>query len=38
MNVPYPGFDKHWGVLASFGIMLIGVTVLYVIFRRKDWL
>jgi magnesium transporter len=38
MNVPYPGFDKPWGVLAAFGIMLVGVAILYVVFKRKDWL
>ena len=38
MNVPYPGFDKPWGVAAAFGIMLVGVVVLYVVFKRKDWL
>ena len=38
MNVPYPGFDKPWGVVAAFGIMAVGVAVLYVVFKRKDWL
>ena len=38
MNVPYPGFDTHWGVLVSVGIMVIAATVLYVVFRRNDWL
>ena len=38
MNVPYPGFGSHWGVLASALIMIVGVGGLYVIFRRRDWL
>jgi magnesium transporter len=38
MNVPYPGFGQHWGVLASALIMIVGVGGLYLIFRRRDWL
>jgi magnesium transporter len=38
MNVPYPGFGSHWGVLASALIMIVGVGGLYLIFRRRDWL
>jgi magnesium transporter len=38
MNVPYPGFDRPWGVSAAFGIMIAFAIVLYVVFRRKDWL
>jgi magnesium transporter len=38
MNVPYPGFDRSWGVGASFGLMVVLAIVLYLIFRRKDWL
>jgi magnesium transporter len=38
MNVPYPGFDRSWGVGTSFGLMIVFAIVLYVIFRRKDWL
>jgi magnesium transporter len=38
MNVPYPGFEKHWGVGVSVGIMLVSAIVLYVVFRVKDWL
>jgi magnesium transporter len=38
MNVPYPGFEKGWGVAASFGIMVFGVITLYIVFKRKDWL
>lgn len=38
MNVPYPGFGHAWGVESSFGIMVIMALVLYVVFRRNDWL
>jgi magnesium transporter len=38
MNVPYPGFGSTWGVGASFLIMVVLGAVLYVAFRRNDWL
>jgi magnesium transporter len=38
MNVPYPGFGQAWGVGVSFLIMVVLATVLYVAFRRNDWL
>jgi magnesium transporter len=38
MNVPYPGFARHWGVWFSTALMAGIVTALFVIFRRKDWL
>jgi magnesium transporter len=38
MNVPYPGFARHWGVWFSTVLMLAIVTVLWVSFRRRDWL
>jgi magnesium transporter len=38
MNVPYPGFGHVWGVGASFLIMVVLAVVLYVAFRRNDWL
>jgi magnesium transporter len=38
MNVPYPGFGHAWGVGASFLIMVVLAFVLYVAFRRNDWL
>jgi magnesium transporter len=38
MNVPYPGFGNHWGVVASAALM-IGVSAgLYALFRRLNWL
>ena len=38
MNVPYPGFDKTVGFAVSVAVMLFSATILYVVFRRKDWL
>jgi magnesium transporter len=38
MNVPYPGFGRPSGVAASIAIMVVIAAILYVIFRRKDWL
>jgi magnesium transporter len=38
MNVPYPGFGQHSGVVTST-VLLVGLsTGLYVLFRRLDWL
>jgi magnesium transporter len=38
MNVPYPGFSEHLGFLVSVAIMIVAGCVLYVVFRRRDWL
>jgi magnesium transporter len=38
MNVPYPGFDKTAGFTVSIAVMVCAAIVLYVIFKRKDWL
>jgi magnesium transporter len=38
MNLPYPGFDKRSGLATAAALMVIGVLVLYVVFKRKDWL
>ena len=38
MNVPYPGFGQAWGVGVAFLIMVVLAVVLYVAFRRNDWL
>jgi magnesium transporter len=38
MNVPYPGFSEHFGFLVSVAIMIVSGCVLYVVFRRRDWL
>lgn len=37
-NVPYPGFNSHQGFLASTAIIVVLSVLLYVIFRRNDWL
>ena len=38
MNVPYPGFARHWGVWLSTGIMLVVSVALWASFRRRDWI
>lgn len=37
-NVPYPGFGREWGFVMSLVLILVGSGVLYIQFRRKDWL
>ncbi|HUY30840.1 MAG TPA: magnesium transporter CorA family protein [Acidimicrobiales bacterium] len=37
-NLPYPGFAKPWGLATSSGLIAAGAGVLYVAFRRRDWL
>lgn len=38
MNVPYPGFQQPWGVVAS-AVLMVGASIgLYWLFRRIDWL
>jgi magnesium transporter len=37
-NVPYPGFSTHVGFWTSTGIMIVLSVVLYVTFRRNDWI
>ncbi|WP_369393364.1 magnesium transporter CorA family protein [Streptomyces sp. CG1] len=37
-NVPYPGFNTHAGFLVSTGVMAVGTVVLYLVFKRKDWI
>ncbi len=38
MNVPYPSSGETWGVVVSAGLMVAISTVLYVLFRKRDWL
>ncbi len=38
MNVPYPGFGKHWGFWVSALVMMASSGGLYLLFRRRDWL
>ena len=37
-NVPYPGFGKSAGFLTSTAVIVVMMAVLYVMFRRRDWL
>ncbi len=37
-NVPYPGFATHGGFLASTAVIILLSVMLYVIFKKKDWL
>jgi magnesium transporter len=38
MNVPYPGFGEQVGLDASIATIALAALVLYLIFKRKDWL
>lgn len=38
MNVPYPGFARHSGVIWSIGLIVGLSTTLFVLFKRNDWL
>jgi magnesium transporter len=38
MNVPYPGFARHWGFVTSMVVMVGASAGLYLLFRFKDWL
>jgi magnesium transporter len=38
MNIPYPGFARHWGVWFSSVLMVAVVAALWISFRRRDWL
>ena len=37
-NVPFPGFGGHNGFYTSCALMIVLSVVLYVTFRRKDWI
>jgi magnesium transporter len=37
-NVPYPGYQKHWGFVVSVGILIATALALYAIFKKRDWL
>jgi magnesium transporter len=37
-NVPYPGFGHRWGFWESLVLIALIASVLYVTFRRRDWL
>ncbi len=38
MNVPYPGFGQVWGMVTGAVIIAVSAIVLYVQFKRRDWL
>jgi magnesium transporter len=38
MNVPYPGFSRQVGFASSLVVMVVAAFVLYLVFRRRDWL
>jgi magnesium transporter len=38
MNVPYAGFGKGWGVAVALMLMIVTPVILYIAFKRKDWL
>ena len=38
MNVPYPGLGDSWGVIAAAVMVLLMSGLLYLLFRRKNWL
>lgn len=37
-NVPYPGFQNFAGVISSAAVILIASALLYVVFKRKNWI
>jgi magnesium transporter len=38
MNVPYPGFDKAVGFAISVVVMVVSAIILYILFKRHDWI
>jgi magnesium transporter len=38
MNVPYLGFGEKAGYVASIGTIVAAAVVLYLVFKRKDWI
>jgi magnesium transporter len=37
-NLPYPGSGTHWGVLVSVALIAGLSGMLYLVFKRRDWL
>jgi magnesium transporter len=37
-NLPFPGYEKHYGFLTSAVLIVLLSVGLYVTFKRKDWL
>jgi len=38
MNVPFPGFAQDWGFVSALVLIALVSGLLYLLFRRKDWL
>jgi magnesium transporter len=38
MNVPYPGYGTAAGAIVAVAVIVVAVAILYLLFRRKDWL
>ena len=38
MNVPYPGFSRQVGFVSSLVVMVVAAFILYLVFKRRDWL
>jgi magnesium transporter len=38
MNVPYPGLGQHWGVWAAAALIVGCSGLLYLMFKRNEWL
>jgi magnesium transporter len=38
MNVPYPGFGREWGFVASVVVLLATAGAIWYAFKRRDWL
>ncbi len=38
MNVPFPGFARHWGLVMAIALMFSASLALFTVFRSKDWL
>ena len=37
-NIPYPGFGTHAGFWVSTAVMVVLSVLLYLVFRRRDWI
>ncbi|GGF18970.1 magnesium transporter CorA family protein [Williamsia phyllosphaerae] len=37
-NVPFPGFEHTGGFITSVSLLVVSMTVLYLLFKRRDWL
>jgi magnesium transporter len=37
-NVPYPGYEKHWGFVLSTAVIVAVAGSLYAAFKRQSWL